>query len=149
MSKEIVIHKDLEKEIKEIVIHKDLEQTKDKEIVIRKDFYKENDTKIEHLTQQIDARRNLLLSKQTTLKMAAQQNQFLNMVREDYAKYYNVIAQQKQEQLDALTTLDKYVKDLKHSEDISDAHIDEIAKDQMRIIKEMRSIRQNINSLIL
>ena len=133
---------------REVVIHKDLEQTKDKEIVIRKDFYKDKDTKIEHLTQQIDARRNLLLSKQTTLKMAAQQNQFLNMVREDYAKYYSVIAQQKQEQLDALTTLDKYVKDLKHSEDISDAHIDEIAKDQMRIIKEMRSIRQNINNLV-
>ena len=141
MSKEIVIHKDLEKEIKDI--------PKDKEIIIRKDFYKDKDTKIEHLTQQIDARRNLLLSKQTTLKMAAQQNQFLNMVREDYAKYYSVIAQQKQEQLDALTTLDKYVKDLKHSDDISDAHIDEITKDQMRIIKEMRSIRQNINSLIL
>ena len=147
MSKEIVIHKDLEKEIKEIVIHKDLEQTKDKEIIIRKDFYKEKDTKIEHLTQQIDARRNLLLSKQTTLKLAAQQNQFLNMVREDYARYYDIIAQQKQDQLQALKTIDTYVTDLKHTDDITDKQIDEITKDQMRIIKEMREIRGNINTL--
>ena len=122
---------------------------KEKQIVIRNDFDKEKDIKIENLTQQIDARRNMLLSKQTALKMASQQNQFLNMVRDDYAKYYGLIAQQKHDQLEALKTLDKYVADLKHSEDISDKHLDEIAKDQMRIIKEMRTIRKNINSLNL
>jgi hypothetical protein len=121
----------------------------EKQIVIRNDFDKEKDIKIEHLTQQIDARRNMLLSKQTALKMASQQNQFLNMVRDDYATYYGIISQQKHDQLEALKTLDKYVTDLKHSEDISDKHMDEIAKDQMRIIKEMRAIRKNINSLNL
>lgn len=120
---------------------------KDKQIVIRNDFNKEKDIKIEHLTQQIDARRNMLLSKQTALKMASQQNQFLNMVRDDYAKYYDIIAQQKNDQLQALKTIDKYVTDLKYSDEISDRQIDEITKDQMRIIKEMREIRGNINTL--
>ena len=120
---------------------------KEKQIVIRNDFDKEKDIKIEHLTQQIDARRNMLLSKQTALKMASQQNQFLNMVRDDYANYYEVIAQQKQEQMEALKTIDKYVTDLKHSDDMSDRQIDEITKDQMRIIKEMREIRGSINTL--
>ena len=120
---------------------------KEKQIVIRNDFDKERDIKIEHLTQQIDARRNMLLSKQTALKLASQQNQFLNMVRDDYAKYYDIIAQQKQDQLEALKSIDKYVTDLKHSEDISDKHLDEITKDQMRLIKEMREIRGNINTL--
>lgn len=116
------------------------------EIIKRKGGRDDVDSKIEHLTEQIDARRHMLLSKQNTLKMASQQNQFLNMVRDDYARYYEVIAQYKQEQIDALKTLEKYVTDLKHSEDISEAHIDEITKDQMRIIKEMRTIRQNIGA---
>jgi hypothetical protein len=120
---------------------------KEKQIVIRDDFDKEKDIKIEHLTKQIDARRNMLLSKQTALKLASQQNQFLNMVRDDYAKYYEVIAQQKYDQLHALKTIDKYVTDLKHSDEMTDKQIDEIAKDQMRIIKEMREIRGNINTL--
>jgi hypothetical protein len=120
---------------------------KEKQIVIRNDFAREKDIKIEHLTQQIDARRNMLLSKQTALKMASQQNQFLNMVRDDYAKYYEVIAQQKHDQLEALKTIDKYVTDLKHSDDMTDRQIDEITKDQMRLIKEMRDIRGNINTL--
>jgi hypothetical protein len=79
--------------------------------------------------------------------MSSQQNQFLNMVRDDYAKYYDIIAQQKNDQLQALKTIDKYVTDLKHSDDMTDRQIDEITKDQMRIIKEMREIRGNINSL--
>ena len=120
---------------------------KEKQIVIRNDFAREKDIKIEHLTQQIDARRNMLLSKQTALKMASQQNQFLNMVRDDYAKYYDIIAQQKHDQLEALKSIDKYVTDLKHSDDMTDRQIDEITKDQIRIIKEMRHIRQNINTL--
>jgi len=120
---------------------------KEKQIVIRNDFDKERDIKIEHLTHQIDARRNMLLSKQTALKMASQQNQFLNMVRDDYAKYYGLIAQQKHDQLEALKSIDKYVTDLKHSEDITEKQIDEITKDQMRVIKEMREIRGNINTL--
>ena len=121
---------------------------KEKQIVIRNDFAREKDIKIEQLTEQIDARRNMLLSKQNALKLASQQNQFLNMVRDDYAKYYDVIAQQKHDQLEALKTIDKYVTDLKHSDDITDRQIDEITKDQIQIIKEMRSIRQNINSLV-
>jgi hypothetical protein len=120
---------------------------KEKQIVIRNDFNKEKDIKIEHLTKQIDARRNMLLSKQTALKMASQQNQFLNMVRDDYAKYYDIIAQQKHDQLEALKSIDKYVTDLKHSDDMTDRQIDEITKDQMRLIKEMRDIRGNINTL--
>jgi hypothetical protein len=127
---------------KEIVI-----RPKEKQIVIRNNFAEESDIKIEHLTKQIDARRNMLLNKQTTLKLASQQNQFLNMVRDDYAKYYGVIAQQKHDQLEALRSIDKYVTDLKHSEDMTDRQIDEITKDQMRIIKEMREIRSNINTL--
>ena len=120
---------------------------KEKQIVIRNDFAREKDIKIEHLTQQIDARRNMLLSKQTALKMASQQNQFLNMVRDDYAKYYDIIAQQKHDQLEALKSIDKYVTDLKHSDEMTDRQIDEITKDQMRLIKEMREIRGNINTL--
>ena len=136
-------------DLKDNIREREILVKNEKQIVIRNDFDNERDVKIEHLTQQIDARRNMLLSKQTALKLASQQNQFLNMVRDDYAKYYDVIAQQKHDQLEALKTLDKYVTDLKHSEDISDKHLDEIAKDQMRIIKEMRTIRKNINSLNL
>jgi hypothetical protein len=120
---------------------------KENQIVIRNDFDKEKDNKIEHLTKEIDARRNMLLSKQSALKMASQQNQFLTMVRDDYAKYYDIIVQQKHDQLEALKSIDIYVKDLKHSDEMSDKQIDEIAKDQMRIIKEMREIRGSINSL--
>ena len=138
----------MESEINEKANGENMPVKKEKQIIIRNDFAKDKDSKIEHLTQQIDARRSMLLSKQNTLRLASQQNQFLNMVREDYAKYYEVIAQQKHDQYNALKTLDKYVKDLKHSEDISDRDIDEITKDQMRIIKEMRSIRGSIQSLM-
>ncbi len=125
------------------------DNVKEKEIVIRKDFnFKKKDAQIKHLTEQIEARRELLLNKQKHIEMASQQNEFLHMVRDDYREYYGAIAKQKQEQVDALQTLNKYVTDLKHSEDISDAHINEITKDQMRIIKEMQTLRKSIQSLI-
>ncbi len=146
----------VEHEIGNIIVKRELRdaiQFKDdvanKQIIIRKGFnLREKDNQIRLITKRIEDRRNLLLNKQDNLKLASQQNEFLHMVRDDYAKYYKAIAQQKQEQIDALKVLEKYISDLKHSEDVSDAHIDEISKDQMRIIKEMREIRQNINQLL-
>jgi hypothetical protein len=44
----------------------------------------------------IDSKRKMLIEKQKKIRFISKQNRFLDAVKNDYVKYYNYIAQQKQ-----------------------------------------------------
>ena len=106
------------------------------------------DTQLAHIHEQIDVRRQLLLSKQTSMKLIAQQNQFLTAVKHDYDTYYTYIAKQNQEQHEALALLNKYLDDIKHSDTMSESSIYDLSNDQRMIVEEMKRVRGKLKSIV-
>jgi hypothetical protein len=106
------------------------------------------DRQLTHIHEQIDIRRQQLLSKQTSMKLIAQQNQFLAAVKHDYDNYYAYIAKQHQEQHDALALLNKYLDDLKHTDTMSESTIYDLSNDQKMIIEEMKRVRSKLKSIV-
>jgi len=96
----------------------------------------------------IDIKRDFLLEKQKKLKRISKQNQFLDEVKNDYNKYYNYINQQKQDQIMALKTINKYIDDLTYSGELSKHNIEDAKEEQRKILKEIKDIKMGLDSLI-
>ena len=96
----------------------------------------------------IEQKRNMLLEKQRYLKKAAKQNQFLEVVKNDYAKYYNYIAQQKREQIEAFELLNKYIEDLNATNKLSKYNMEDAKTEQQKILNEIVTIKKGLNQLM-
>ena len=70
------------------------------------------DEKLLQIEELINAKRKMLLDKQKKLRFISKQNNFLDAVKNDYAKYYGYIVKQKREQMEALDVLNNYIQDL-------------------------------------
>jgi hypothetical protein len=100
------------------------------------------------IQQQIDAKRKLLLNKQNKLKRIMKQNVFLNDVKDDYSKYYSYIINQKKQQMAALEMLNTYIDDLTQSGSLTENNIKDAKYEQKQILKELKSIKTNLDELI-
>jgi hypothetical protein len=100
------------------------------------------------IQQLIEEKRNLLLQKQRHLQKASKQNKFLEMVKNDYAKYYDYIAQQKREQIEAFEILNKYLQDLNTTNKLSKYNIEDAKTEQEKILSEIVSIKKSLNQLM-
>ena len=96
----------------------------------------------------INAKRRMLIEKQKKLRFISKQNSFLDEVKKDYVKYYNYIAQQKQEQIKALELLNFYIHDLTRSGQLSKHNIDDAKVEQGKILKEVKSIQEGLESIM-
>jgi hypothetical protein len=110
--------------------------------------FKNNDEKLLKIDELIEAKRQMLRDKQQTIGKIAKQNKFLEDVKNDYANYNNIIMKQKQEQIQALELIHKYINDLKSTEQISTQNIEEAKNDQLKIMNEIQSIRQNLEGIV-
>ena len=108
----------------------------------------EKDGKLLQIEELIEAKRRMLLEKQKKIKNISKQNQFLETVKNDYVKYYNYIAQQKQDQIKALELLNGYIRDLSTSGQLSKHNIDDAKFEQEKILKEVASIKNGLDSII-
>ena len=96
----------------------------------------------------IEAKRKMLLDKHQKINFISKQNQFLNEIKGDYNNYYNYIAQQKREQMEALDLLNKYIQDLTVSGKLSKHNIEDAKYEQKKIVSELKTIKQNLNNII-
>jgi len=101
-----------------------------------------------HIEELIEAKRRMLLDKQKKLKFISKQNQFLDVVKDDYSKYYNYISNQKQEQIKALEILNSYIRDLTTSGKLTKHNIDDANFEQNKILREIKSIRKGLDSIM-
>ena len=108
----------------------------------------EKDLLLLQIQHQIHAKRDFLLQKQKYLNKMEQQNNFLREVKNDYAKYYNYILKQKQEQMEALDMLKQYVHDLTVSGSLSKQNIKDAKLEQKRILREMKNIKKDLDVLV-
>jgi hypothetical protein len=97
----------------------------------------------------IEAKRQSLLDKQKKFKTVTKTNEFLNSVKEDYVKYYNVIVAQKQDQIKAITMLNEYVEDLASSGELSANNIEDARVEQSKLLREVKQIKRGLDSLAM
>jgi len=114
-----------------------------------------NHTHLENREQQfiqienlIEAKRKMLLDKQHKINFISKQNLFLNEIKGDYDKYYNYIAHQKREQMEALNLLNKYINDLTVSGELSKNNIIDAKQEQKKILLELNKIKNGLDNII-
>lgn len=108
----------------------------------------DRDIYIIHIEKQIDIRKKMLIEKQKKIHEFSKQNHFLEMVKEDYKKYHDVIIQQKQEQLKALDLLNYYINDLTKTGKLSKYNVQDGVYEQKKILKEIKKIKKSLDELI-
>jgi hypothetical protein len=109
---------------------------------------RERDNQFIQLQDLIDAKKKLLLDKQKKLRFISKQNRFLEAVKNDYAKYYSYISQQKRDQIKALQVLDEYIKDLTLSGKLTKHNIEDANEEQNKILREVKTIKQSLDELV-
>jgi len=107
----------------------------------------ENDAKFITIQALIEAKKSMLLNKQKKLQKITKQNEFLEVVKNDYSKYYNYITQQKQEQIQALNLLKNYIDKLTKSGNLTKHNIEDAKSEQEKILKEVNHIKKNVDSI--
>ena len=100
------------------------------------------------LQQLIESKKKMLLDKQIKYKKISKQNHFLEEIKNDYSNYSNYVMKQKQEQIQALEILHNYVKDLTISGNLSKQNVKDAKYEQKKIIKELKSIKHNLDNVI-
>lgn len=120
------------------------------EIVIydNKPFLRKKDEQFMVIQNLIDAKRQMLIDKQKKIKSISNQNEFLHEVKNDYNKYYGYIRQQKQDQIQALSLLDKYIHDLTTSGSLSEGNIKDAKAEQRKIVREINSIKKGLDGIM-
>lgn len=109
---------------------------------------KEQDEKFVAIQDLIQAKRGFLLDKQKRLRDIESENQFLDSVKNDYAKYYSYIKEQKNDQIKALELLNEYIKDLSLSGKLTKHNLEDAEAEQARILREVKSIKKSLDSLM-
>ena len=108
----------------------------------------QRDEQFMQIQELIGAKRQMLLDKQKKLEVITKQNHFLDVIKNDYAQYYNYISQQKNDQIKALELLNGYINDLTVSGKLSKHNIDDAKYEQGKILHEVKSIKKGLDSII-
>ena len=90
----------------------------------------------------------MLLKKKKDLDKKKNLNHFLTVVTKDYAKYYNYILNEKQQQYKMLLLLKEYLNDLIKTEDLVDEQRRTAKHDQQNIVKEIDKVKSELDDLI-
>ena len=86
--------------------------------------------------------------KQKQMCIISNQNKFLNIVKKDYEKYNSYIYKQKQDQIKALTILDKYINNLTKSGELSKYDLEDAKEEQKQILNELDNIKRKLDNII-
>jgi hypothetical protein len=105
------------------------------------------DEQLLQIEELINAKRKMLLDKQKKLRFISKQNNFLDAVKNDYAKYYGYIAKQKREHIAALDVLNNYIQDLTVSGKLSKHNIEDAKHEQSKILNELKNIQKGLEAL--
>ena len=106
------------------------------------------DNEFMQIQELIDAKQRFLIEKQKKLKSITKQNRFLDEVKNDYNKYYQYMSKQKEDQIKALNLINDYIKNLTISGELSKQNMNDARVEQKKILREIKSIKQSIDSAI-
>ena len=108
----------------------------------------ERDLYLVHIDTLMDEKRKMLLEKQKTLQQTAKENEYLEMVRNDYRKYYNHIVKQKEDQIKAMNYLKQYIDEIIVDGKLTDVDLENAKMEQDELIQEMDNIKGKLDEII-
>jgi hypothetical protein len=108
----------------------------------------ERDLYLVHIDTLINEKRKMLLEKQKTLQQTAKENEYLEMVRNDYRKYYNHIVKQKEDQINAMNYLNQYIDEIIVDGKLTDVDLENAKMEQDELIQEMANIKGKLDEII-
>jgi hypothetical protein len=108
----------------------------------------ERDLYLVHIDTLMDEKRKMLLEKQKTLQQTAKENEYLEMVRNDYRKYYNHIVKQKEDQINAMNYLNQYIDEIIVDGKLTDTDLENAKMEQDELIQEMDNIKSKLDEII-
>jgi hypothetical protein len=108
----------------------------------------ERDLYLVHIDTLMDEKRKMLLEKQKTLQQTAKENEYLEMVRNDYRKYYNHIVKQKEDQINAMNYLNQYIDEIIVDGKLTDVDLENAKMEQEELIQEMANIKGKLDEII-
>ena len=108
----------------------------------------ERDLYLVHIDTLMDEKRKMLLEKQKTLQQTAKENEYLEMVRNDYRKYYNHIVKQKEDQINAMNYLKQYINEIMVNGKLTDTDLENAKMEQDELIQEMDNIKGKLDEII-
>jgi hypothetical protein len=108
----------------------------------------ERDLYLVHIDTLMDEKRKMLLEKQKTLHQTAKENEYLEMVRNDYRKYYNHIVKQKEDQINAMNYLKQYIDEIIVNGKLTDVDLENAKLEQDELIQEMGNIKGKLDEII-
>jgi hypothetical protein len=106
------------------------------------------DNEFMQIQQLIDVKKKFLVEKQKKLNFITKQNCFLEEVKNDYNKYYGYITKQKEDQIKALELINGYINELTRTGQLSKQNINDAKEEQKKILKEIKSIKAGLDSLM-
>ena len=107
----------------------------------------ERDLYLVHIDTPMDEKRKMLLEKQKTLQQTAKENEYLEMVRNDYRKYYNHIVKQKEDQINAMNYLKQYIDEIMVDGKLTDTDLENAKMEQDELIQEMAHIKSKMDEI--
>ena len=107
----------------------------------------ERDIYLVHIDTLMDEKRKMLLEKQKTLQQTAKENEYLEMVRNDYRKYYNHIVKQKEDQINAMNYLKQYIDEIMVDGKLTDTDLENAKMEQDELIQEMAHIKSKMDEI--
>ena len=107
----------------------------------------ERDLYLVHIDRLMDEKRKMLLEKQKTLQQTAKENEYLEMVRNDYRKYYNHIVKQKEDQINAMNYLKQYIDEIMVNGKLTDTDLENAKMEQDELIQEMADIKSKMDEI--
>ena len=108
----------------------------------------ERDLYLVHIDTLMDEKRKMLLEKQKTLQQTAKENEYLEMVRNDYRKYYNHIVKQKEDQINAMNYLKQYIDEIMVNGKLTDMDLENAKMEQDELIQEMDNIKGKLDEIV-
>ena len=106
------------------------------------------DSRIDQITRAIMNKRMFIIKKKRELDTQGDDNKFLVQVRNNYIKFYNHIVEEKTNQLNAMTLLQQYLEELKHTNALLSHEMNIASHDHSQIMKEISNIKSELDNIL-
>ena len=99
------------------------------------------------LDNEIKRRKKILLDTYQDVKETKEQNEFYQMILDDYSNYYKYIIDEKHNQISQLEIISKYLENLKiTSIDLNEKN-NNLKRDQIEILNQIKNLKYEINQI--
>lgn len=112
-----------------------------------KNALSDRDLKLLQLDEEIRLKKALIFKKRLELEEKKGLNQYLEVVNDDYKKYYETEIDKKKNELKAMTVLNNYISYLEDANHLIDNQLRTSKHDKKEILHEINKIKKDLDNL--